>query len=221
MPVYTGILCKVQPCLLEVPFQQALEGFAVAGFVAGHFMDRVMDGVQAELLGLLGQVGLALGGAILGFHADAQVFLGAGGDDLAQELRELGGVLGFFECGGLPVFRNLRIAFTGGGAAHGEVHADFGAFTLEVGAQAGLDLFRDVLGHADHMLGCPGHFAFLLDELGTGNLTNGALFGRFGPFMNVSADGAYPLHNDYLHIHNSKNVFSGRLPGQIIPLKTL
>ena len=38
MPVYTGILCKVQPCLLEVPLQQALEGFAVAGFVAGHFI---------------------------------------------------------------------------------------------------------------------------------------------------------------------------------------
>ena len=25
-------------CLLEVPLQQALEGFAVAGFVAGHFI---------------------------------------------------------------------------------------------------------------------------------------------------------------------------------------
>ena len=32
--------------LLEVPFQQALEGFAVTGFVAGHFMDRVIVGLR-------------------------------------------------------------------------------------------------------------------------------------------------------------------------------
>ena len=75
----------------------------MTGFVACHFMHGVMDGVQAQLLGFLGQVGLALGGAVLGIHADAQVFLRAGGDDLAQQFRELGGVLGFLERGGLPV----------------------------------------------------------------------------------------------------------------------
>ena len=77
-------------------------------FIAGHFMHGVMDGVQAELLGFLGQVGLALGGAVLGFHADAQVFLRAGGNDLAQQLREPGGVIRFLERGGLPVFRLQR-----------------------------------------------------------------------------------------------------------------
>ena len=65
----------------------------MTGFVAGHFVHGVVDGVQAEFLGLLGQVGLALGGAVLGFHADAQVFLGAGGENLAQEFREPGGVI--------------------------------------------------------------------------------------------------------------------------------
>ena len=64
--------------LSEIPIQQAFEGFAVPRFVAGHFMHGVMDGVQAEFLGFLGQVGLSLGGAVFGFHADAQVFLGAG-----------------------------------------------------------------------------------------------------------------------------------------------
>ena len=38
-------------CLLaEVAVQQTLEGLAVAGFVAGHFMDGVVDGVQIILL---------------------------------------------------------------------------------------------------------------------------------------------------------------------------
>ena len=83
--------------LSEVPVQQALEGFSMPGFVAGHLMDRVVDGIEAELLGFLGQVGLALGGAVFGFHADAQVFLGAGGDDLAQEFGEPGGMIRFFE----------------------------------------------------------------------------------------------------------------------------
>ena len=102
----------------------------------------------------------------------------------------------FFIRGGFPVFRDLRIAFAGGGTAHGQVHADFAAFALKVGTQAGKDLFRHILGDADHMLGGPGHFAVLLDKLGTGNFTYRALFRRFGSFMYVSAYRAYPLHND-------------------------
>ncbi len=51
--------------LPEIPLQQALERLAVPGFVAGHFMDRVVDGVQVQGLGALGQVGLAGGGAVL------------------------------------------------------------------------------------------------------------------------------------------------------------
>ena len=80
--------------LAEVAVQQALEGLAVAGFVAGHFMDGVVDGVQIVLLGQLGQLELAGSGAVLGIHTHLQVLLGAVGDHLAQQLGELGGVLG-------------------------------------------------------------------------------------------------------------------------------
>ena len=45
--------------LAEVALQQALESLAVAGLVAGHLMDGVMDGVQVVLLGQLGQLELA------------------------------------------------------------------------------------------------------------------------------------------------------------------
>ena len=43
---------------LEIPLQQAFQSLAVPGFVAGHFVDGVVDGVQVQGLGALGQVGL-------------------------------------------------------------------------------------------------------------------------------------------------------------------
>jgi hypothetical protein len=59
--------------LAEVALQQALESLAVAGLVASHLVDGVVDGVQVQLLGLLGQVKLAGGGAVLGIDAQLQV----------------------------------------------------------------------------------------------------------------------------------------------------
>ena len=53
-----GILGTIR-LLAEVAVQQASESLAVAGLVAGHLMDGVVDGVQVELLGLLGQLELA------------------------------------------------------------------------------------------------------------------------------------------------------------------
>ena len=52
-------------CLLpEIPLQQPRKRLAVTGFVAGHLMHGVVDGVQVQSLCALGQVGLALGGAV-------------------------------------------------------------------------------------------------------------------------------------------------------------
>ena len=50
--------------LAEVALQQAFESLAVAGLVAGHFMHGVVDGVEIQLLGLLGQVELTGGRAV-------------------------------------------------------------------------------------------------------------------------------------------------------------
>ena len=50
--------------LAEVALQQAFESLAVTGLVAGHLMHGVVDGVQVQLLGQLGQVELALGRAV-------------------------------------------------------------------------------------------------------------------------------------------------------------
>ena len=44
--------------LSEIPLQQPLERLAVTGFVAGHLVHGVVDGIQIQRLGLLGQLGL-------------------------------------------------------------------------------------------------------------------------------------------------------------------
>ena len=73
------------------------------GFVTSHLMDGVVDGVQVVLLSQLGQLELAQGGAVLSVYAHLQVLLGGVGDDFAQELGKLGGVLGLLQAGLLPV----------------------------------------------------------------------------------------------------------------------
>ena len=45
--------------LAEISLEETLERFAVAGFVASHLMNRIVDGVEAEFLGYLGEFGLA------------------------------------------------------------------------------------------------------------------------------------------------------------------
>ena len=42
--------------LAKVTLQQALESLAVTGLVAGHLVDGVVDGVEIELLGELGEL---------------------------------------------------------------------------------------------------------------------------------------------------------------------
>ena len=61
----------------------------MSGLVAGHFMHSVVDGVEVQLLGELGQLGLACGGAVFGFDAHLEVLLGGVGQDLTQQLGEL------------------------------------------------------------------------------------------------------------------------------------
>src|SRR5699024_9291398 len=118
--------------LAEVALQQAGESLAVAGLIAGHLMDGVMDSIEVQLLGLLGQVGLALGSAVLGLYAHLQVLLGGVGDHLAQQLGELGGMLGLFIGSLLPVQADFGVALAMGHTGHSQVHANLGALALEV-----------------------------------------------------------------------------------------
>ena len=81
----------------------------MSGFVAGHFMHGVVDGVEVELLGELGELGLAGGGAVFGFNAHFEVLLGGVGHDFAEEFCKLGGVLSLFVGSLLPVQADFRV----------------------------------------------------------------------------------------------------------------
>ena len=88
--LFSGELCA------EVAFQQTGEGFAVAGFVAGHFVNGVVDGVETGFFGELRQIGLALRGAVFGGDAEFEVLLRRIGHDFTEQLGELRGVFRFF-----------------------------------------------------------------------------------------------------------------------------
>ena len=89
--------------LAKVALEQAGESLAVAGLVASHLVHGVVDGIQVQRLRLLRQLELARRRAVLGVHAHLEVLLGGVGHDLAQELGELGGVLGLLVGSLLPV----------------------------------------------------------------------------------------------------------------------
>ena len=193
--------------LLEVALQQAFQGLAVTGLVTGHFVDGVVDGVQAVLLGAGGQVELALGGAVLALDAPCQILLGGIGhvglQGAAQQLGELGGVLGFLKGGLFPVQADLGIALAMGDAGHAEVHADLGALAGEVGLELLHDVLLVFLGNAVHLVGdaedvLSGELHLTLDlvELGSGGLADGALEvgGQGLGLDHVTANGTYEFH---------------------------
>ena len=188
----------------------------MAGFVLRHFMDGVVDGVQAVLLGAGGQVELALGSAELAVHTPGQVLLGGGGhvglQGAAQHLGELGSVLSLLVSSLLPVQAHLGIALPVCDPGHAQVHTYFAALAGEVGLQLLQDISLVGLGDvgvvpnglfvdAELMLGSQlGGVHFL--ELGAVHMAHGALeaFGDLVPFVNVTADRANKLlHNKFLH----------------------
>ena len=140
----------------EVAFKQTLEGLAVTGFVAGHFMNGVMNGVEVRLLRALREIGLAFGSAVFSFNAHFEVLLGGVGQNFAKQFGKAGSVIGFFHSGLFIVQADFRITFTESNAGHREIHTDFGAFAVEVGTEVVLDVFGNILGNAKNVLGSPG-----------------------------------------------------------------
>ena len=170
-----------------------------------------MDGVEAVLLCARGKLELALGGAELAVDAPGEVVLGGGLHvrlELgAQQLGELGGVLGLLVCSLLPVEADLGITLAVSDASHAQVHADLGALAGEVGLQlledVGLVLVRDLgvvldglVVDAVLVLGGEGELALDLLERAGRSVADRALRRRLGALVDVTADLANPLvHN--------------------------
>ena len=125
-----------------------------------------------------------------------QVLLRAVRHHFAQHLGELRGMFRFLKGSLLPVQANFRVALAVRHARHRQIHADLGAFALEVLAQALNDFLRRALRNAHDVLRRPCHFGFLLDELARRRLANRALLRRLLAFVNITAHAANPLHID-------------------------
>ena len=105
-------------------------------------------------------------------------------------------MLGLFPGSLFPVQTDLRIAFAVRHSGHGQVHTNLAALAVKILTQTVYDLGIHTLGHADYMLGSPGHLAVHLFKLGSRRLTNGAELGSLVALMNITADGA----NIFRHI---------------------
>ena len=164
-------------------------------------MDGVVDGVQVQLLGLLGQLELTQGSAVLGVHTHLQVLLGGVGQDLAQQLSKLGGVLGLLQSGPAPVLADLREALAVSHTGHRQVHTDLGALADKVLTQTLEDLLGSALRHTDHVLSSPGALSGLLHKLLLGGLTDGAELRSGLTLVNITTDRT----NKLLHANKSSS----------------
>ena len=164
-------------------------------------MNGIMDRVQVQRFGAFCQVGLAGGCTVFGFYAHFQILFGAVGNNFAQQFRKLSGMFCFFVRSFFPVQADFRIAFPECDAGHGQVHAYFGAFAVEVGAQVGFNIFGNISGYAYNMFSSPGHIAGLLYKFGSRSAALGAFCRGFGSFIHIAANRTNEFfHDDYLRI---------------------
>ena len=181
----------------EEALQETSETGAVAGFVFRHFVNRVVDRVESELLGANREFELTVAGARFGVGAHLEVRLRAGGQNFAEQLREFRRVFRFFKGVTLERVGDFRIALALRLTAHREIHSDFAAFAVEVGAKSVHDFLIVDLAVADRVDGRVGRFArfdqFL--KLRRGRLALRALFRRNVAFVNVTADLADKFFN--------------------------
>ena len=185
----------------EVSFEKACECLAVAGFVACHFMNGVVESIEIVLLAELCEFELAEGCAVFGFYTHFKVLLCAVGHDFAEELSELCCVLCFFKAGLFPVHADFGITFTVCNTCHSEVHSYFAALTCEVCLQAFNDLCFDVfrnirtklLAYTNNMLSSPGELTLGFGKLAAGNLALGAELRGLITFMHITANRADPF----------------------------
>ena len=176
--------------LAEVAGEEAVEAGTVTGLVLGHFVNGVVDGVVAELLGSGGDGKLAFAGSGLGLIALLKVGLGVP-DNVTEKFGELGGVLSLLESVPLERLCDLRVALTLGLAAHREVHSDLRALSVEMIPQTLDNFLVFYLSVTDVMLAGPLRLATLildLNELARRGVALRTLRRRVLTFVNITAN---------------------------------
>ena len=171
--------------------------------VASHLVDGVVDGVETFFLCPLGKLKFALGGAILGIHTHLKVLLGRVGQNFAEELRELGGVLRLLKGSLLPISADLGITLAVRNARHRKVHTYLAALAFKIGLQAVINILGATLGNAENVLRRPSEgIIFLFAELTARHFALGAKLGRNVAFVNVTAYGTNPFSQNTFFLLN-------------------
>ena len=123
----------------------------MASLVLGHLMNGVMDSIEVQCFGTLGDAQFVL--TCTGFCQHTLLHIGLGvPNDITQQLGKLGAMLGLFKgiltecCGNLRI--TLAVSLTG----HRQIHAYFSSLAHEMSVQVFLHLLVAVLGHANDML---------------------------------------------------------------------
>lgn len=111
---------------------------------------------------------------------------------LAEEFGKLGCVFSFFPCVALVGFGYFGIAFAIGLAGHGQIHAYFGTFAVEMGIEVGNHFGIAAFCHTDFVFGYElKRFRFYeFFEFRFGGAAEGAFFGCFVTFVDITANGA-------------------------------
>ena len=106
----------------------------MTSLILGHFMNRVVDGIKAGSLGILGNAELILACTSLSSSTLLQVGLGIP-NALAQELSKTTGMVGLLKSITLESLSNLGIALTIGLTSHCQIHTNLTTLTIEMVAQ--------------------------------------------------------------------------------------
>jgi len=188
--------------LLKVALQQTGEASTVTGLVLGHFMNGVVNGIEAGSLGILGNTELVLAGTSLSSSTLFQIGLRIP-YNLTQQLCKTTGVVSLLESIALERLGNLRIALAVSLTGHSQILTNLATLAIKMSTQVINHLFADALGLAVTNLvnGSIGHVGIVLQfrELAGRSLTNGALLGSSIAFVDISTNGADKL---FLHCFN-------------------
>ena len=164
-------------------------------------MNGVVDSVEVELFCTGSDTHLILVGTGFGHHALFEVCTCIP-YNITEKFGEFSGVLSLFESITLECFCDFGIAFAISLTAHGKVHADFGAFAVEVSVEVGDHLLVATFCNAYLMFGdeLEGFIGSKLAECRFGGMAEGAFFGSLVAFVDITADGA-----DKFLFHNLRN----------------
>jgi len=197
---FTYCLSGISALLAEIALQQSGEACTMASFVLCHFVNGVVNGVEAGSLGVLGDAELVLAGTCLSGSTLFKVGLRVP-NALTEQLGKAACVISLLEGITLEGLCNLGITLAISLTGHGEIHTNFAALAIEVVAQVLNHLFADTFGFAIANLvlsGILGNFALLqFGELTGWSLADGATLWWFRTFVNVAANGAneFFVHN--------------------------